>query len=232
MKPHISKTKMIILLILGMIGCIFMAGSDWIMIYGDPAYNGKLAWLTQGVIQIEPWKNSLAMLLAFPAVIFYCIALLSIKDYFKEEHHKKVYSLLTTIGFTPWLCLHLFYVMILYIFAWLQKNGHQDVSYLVGEKLFEQFGWIVILGEVIIFIPFLYLGIATVLSKTVFSRWMVFNNPLLIYIILKIGTMFMPDTAFRLAFTNGLMSESMMIFFIIYLISTIFIKDRSLGKLF
>ena len=232
MKPHISKTKMIILLITGIIGCVFMAGSDWIMIYGDTAYHGKLAWLTQGVIQIEPWRNSLAMLLAFPAVILYCIALTGMKDYFKDELGKKIYSFLTTVGFTPWLCLHLFYIMILYIFAWLQKNGHKDVSYLVGEKLFEQFGWVVIVGEIIIVIPFLYLCVATIFSKTVFSKWMALNNPLLIYVVLKIVTMFMPDTPLRLAFTNGLMSESMLVFFLIYIIGTIFIKDRSLGKIF
>lgn len=32
--------------------------------------------------------------------------------------------------------------------------------------------------------------------------------------VLKLLTMLMPDSAFRLAFTNGLMSESMLIWFV------------------
>ncbi|MFR0733479.1 MAG: hypothetical protein ACLSHU_04060 [Oscillospiraceae bacterium] len=39
------------------------------------------------------------------------------------------------------------------------------------------------------------------------------SNPLIFYLLLKLITLLMPDCPFRLAFTNGLMSESMMIWF-------------------
>ncbi|MCI6376680.1 MAG: hypothetical protein MR842_02810 [Clostridiales bacterium] len=47
----------------------------------------------------------------------------------------------------------------------------------------------------------------------VFPRWMALCNLLIFYALLKLVTMPMPDGAFRLAFTNGLMSESMALWF-------------------
>lgn len=46
-----------------------------------------------------------------------------------------------------------------------------------------------------------------------FPRWMALRNPLIFYALLKLVTMLMPDSAFRLAFANGLMSESMALWF-------------------
>ena len=69
------------LLLLGLLGCLCYGCGDWLMIYGDPQpLSNKLYWLTQGVIGIAPWRNSLAMLLAFPGILFYgifCIAIIN-----------------------------------------------------------------------------------------------------------------------------------------------------------
>lgn len=66
---------------------------------------------------------------------------------------EKIYHYLNAFGLTPWMCLHLFYIMILYLYTWMTGHGYADVA--------------------------------------------------------------LPDTAFRLGFTNGLMSESMIFFFIL-----------------
>ena len=76
------------------------------MIYGDPQpLSNKLYWLTQGVIGIAPWRNSLAMLLAFPGILFYGIALFSMERYIITEKDKKVYHWLNVFGLTPWIAL-------------------------------------------------------------------------------------------------------------------------------
>ena len=56
-------------------------------------------------------------------------------------------------------------------------------------------------------------------GKTVFPRWMAFTNVLVIFALLKGISLLMPVSAFRLGFTNGLMSESMVIWFGIILFS-------------
>ncbi|WP_370768518.1 DUF6796 family protein [Ruminococcus sp.] len=61
-------------------------------------------------------RNSLAMLLSFPGIIFYGIALFSISDFIRENRQKKIYKTLTSFGLMPWLSLHLFYIMILFLF--------------------------------------------------------------------------------------------------------------------
>ena len=50
-------------------------------------------------------------------------------------------------------------------------------------------------------------------GKTIFPRWMTFTNVLIIFGVLKSVSLLIPVSAFRLGFTNGLMSESMIVWF-------------------
>lgn len=83
-----NKKKLSMAMICGILGCLCYGGGDWLMIYGDTAYAGKLMWLTQGVTQIAGWRNSLAMMLAFPGIICYGIALFYLEKafVFKEDY--------------------------------------------------------------------------------------------------------------------------------------------------
>ena len=219
MSHSISNKQLRLCLLCGLLGCLFMGGSDWLMIYGDTSFTGSLAWLTQGVAQISPGRNALSLVLAFPAVVFYAVALFSVKHLLREERPQKIYSGLTAVGMTPWLCLHLFYIMILFLFGFLVRGGQEALAHQACEALFHQFVFLVPLGEAIILLPFLYLFYVTVTGKSVYPRAMALNNPLLIYVVLKVLTGFMPDVPARLAFVNGLMSESMFLWFLILMIA-------------
>ena len=183
------------------------------MIYGDTAHNGVLFWLTVGVAQIPPWRNNLAMALSFPGIIFYGIALFSAASFLSDEKDRKRYQALTAFSLTPWLCLHLFYIMILYIFAWMSGNRYEAAALPVGEALFTHFAWLVPISEAFMLPPYLYWGWLLLRGRSVFPQWMVLSNPLIFYAVLKLLTLLMPDSPFRLAFTNGLMSESMALWF-------------------
>ena len=41
--------KTVMYMMCGLMGCIFMGISDWLMIFSDASYEGPLAWLTVGV---------------------------------------------------------------------------------------------------------------------------------------------------------------------------------------
>ena len=209
---------MLRLLLCGLLGCLLMGGSDWLMIYGDTAFTGELAWLTTGVANIPPQRNALALLLAFPAVLCYAPALFAVRHFMRDAAQQRTYSALTATGLTPWLCIHLFYVMILFLFAWLTGNGQDELAHAAGEALFHQFAWIIPLGEVIMLLPFLYFFYVTVQGSTLFPRWMALNNPLVFYVVLKALSALLPEVPFRLAFVNGLMSEAMLLWFIIWII--------------
>ena len=56
---------------------------------GDVTHMGSLYWLTSGTAEIPERRNSLAMLLSFPGIIFYGIALFSISDFIRENRQKK-----------------------------------------------------------------------------------------------------------------------------------------------
>ena len=200
-------------LLCGMLGCLCYGGGDWLMMYGNPAYEGALSWLTAGVAAIPQWRFNLAMALAFPGIILYGVALFAVQGYIKAEKHRKIYHYLNAFGLTPWIALHLFYVMILTLFAWMHGNGYAAEALPVCEGLFRRLSWLVPVSEIMMLPVFLYWFYLQITGKTVFPKWMAFTNVLLIYAALKGVSLLLPESAFRLGFTNGLMSESMLLWF-------------------
>ncbi len=202
-------------LICGIVGCLCYGGGDWLMMYGDPSHTGKLIWLTNGTAQIPQWRYVLAMVLAFPGNIFDGIALFAVQGYIREEKQRKVYHYLNAFGLTPWIALHLIYVVILSLFAWLSNNGFAGDAVKISEALFGQFSWLVPVSEVLMLPVFLYWFYLQITDKTVFKKGMAATNVLVIFAVLKTIASIMPESAFRLGFKNGLMSESMIIWFLL-----------------
>ena len=205
-------------LLCGMLGCLCYGGGDWLMMYGNPAYHGTLSWLTEGIAVIPQGRYNLAMALAFPGIILYGIALFAVEGYIKEEKHRRIYHWLNAFGLTPWIALHLFYVMILTLFAWMNGNGYATEALPVCEGLFSRLSWLVPVSEALMLPVFLYWFWLQLRGKTVFPRGMAFTNVLILFALLKGLSLVMPVSAFRLGFTNGLMSESMILWFGIMLI--------------
>jgi len=213
MKKHMKTA-----LLCGILGCLCYGGGDWLMMVGNPAYHGTLSWLTEGVATIPQWRFNLAMALAFPGIILYGIALFAVEGYIKDGKQRKVYHYLNAFGLTPWIALHLFYVMILTLFSWMHGNGYTDSALAVCEGLFSRLSWLVPVSEALMLPVFLYWFWLQLRGKTVFPKGMAFTNVLIIFALLKGLSLAMPVSAFRLGFTNGLMSESMILWFGIMLI--------------
>ena len=200
-------------LLCGMLGCICFGSGDWLMIFGDPAHTGKLAWLTTGTALIPQWRFNMAMALAFPGIILYGIALFALDAYIREEKQRKVYHYLNAFGLTPWIALHLFYIMILTLFSWMNSNGYAAEAATVCEGLFSRLSWLVPASEVMMLPVFIYWFCLQISGRTIFPRWMAFTNVLVIFTALKGLSFLLPVSAFRLGFINGLMSESMIVWF-------------------
>lgn len=210
-----QKKKMSLAMLCGILGCLCYGGGDWLMMYGDTAYSGKLSWLTAGVAQIPAWRNNLAMILAFPGILCYGIALFYLGTFIKQKKERTVYHYLNAFGLTPWMCLHIFYIMILYLYAWMTKQGYGEIALMTCEALFHHLSWIVVVSEIVMLPVFVYWFYLVAAQKTILPRAAALGNVLVFYLIFKIIVSILPDNAFRLGFTNGLMSESMLLFFIV-----------------
>ena len=208
-----KKNRMNTALACGMLGCLCYGGGDWLMMYGNPTYHGTLSWLTEGVAAMPQWRFDLAMVLAFPGILLYGIALFAVQGFITGERQRKVYHYLNAFGLTPWIALHLFYIMILVLFSWMNANGFAAEALTVCEGLFSRLSWLVPVSEALILPVFLYWFYLQITGKTVFPKTMAFTNALILYAVLKGISLLLPVSAFRLGFTNGLMSESMILWF-------------------
>ena len=133
--------------------------------------------------------------------------------YIRGNNERKVYHYLNAFGLTPWIALHLFYIMILVLYSWMNVNGFASEALAVCEGLFSCMSWFVPVSEALMMPVFIYWFYLQITGKTVFPRAMAFTNVLIIFGILKGISNLLPVSAFRLGFTNGLMSESMILCF-------------------
>lgn len=207
------QKKLTIALLCGMLGCVCFGAGDWLMLFGETAHEGELYWLTEGTAQIPAWRNALAMALSFPGIVLYGIALFAVQNFIKGEKQRRRYHYLTAFGLTPWLCLHLLYIMILYVFAWLRKSEYSAAALPTAQAMYTQFQWLVPVSEVLMLVPFVYWIALTAMGGSVFPRWSALIDPLTVYLLLSLGKVILPDNAFRIGFVNGLMSESMLVWF-------------------
>lgn len=69
---------------------------------------------------------------------------------------EKIYHYLNAFGLTPWMCLHLFYIMILYLYTWMTGHGYADAALPACEALFDHLSWVIIVSEVVMLPVFLY----------------------------------------------------------------------------
>lgn len=217
-----KKKKMIICFIFGMLGCLCFGGGDWLMAYGAFEHTGSIWWLTQGVANISSARNSAAMALSFPGIIFYAIGLFGAAGGIKDSKERRIYRILNIFGLTPWLCLHIFYVELLNTYAVMYQNGLSASADIVCEGVFGNLSWIIILSEALMLPPFIYWIYLQIRGRTYFPRMFVLSpgNVLFTYAILYVVKMLLPESAFRVGFTNGLMSESMIFWFAWLLIFT------------
>ena len=103
--------------------------------------------------------------------------------------------------------------LILTLFAWLNRNGFADDATAICEGLYAPLSWLVPVSEALMVPVFVWWFWLQISGKTIFPRWMAFTNVLIIFGVLKSVSLLIPVSAFRLGFTNGLMSESMIVWF-------------------
>ena len=116
--------------------------------------------------------------------------------------------------------------MILSLFAWLNNNGFPEDAITICEAMYGNFSWLVPVSEVLMLPVFLYWFYLQITGRTVFRKSMAFTSVLVIFAVLKTIAAIMPKSAFKLGFTNGLMSESMIVWFILIYSEIGIVKER------
>ncbi len=207
-----------LLLLTGLLGCLCFGTGDWLMLFADATAKGKISWLTVGAAQIAPWRFTIAMILAFPGILAYALALFGWEAYIPQEKDRRLYHVLNIVGLLPWIALHLFYILILSFFGSLCRAGEEALALRVCEEVFSQFQWLPLVSEAFMLPVFLFWSFLLLRKKTLLPRGMILTHVLVFYCLLSaFGRIFLTG-AFQLGFRNGLMSESMALSFLALLL--------------
>lgn len=217
------------LIAIGMLGSFFYGFSDWIMKYGDPTpLSSKSSWFTKGTAEIPGWRYVLAMLLAYPGTIFYIIGLFSFERYILNEKHRMIFHYLNIVNVTPWMALHLIFIVIMYAFHFMMSNGYSDVAIPIAEDLYTHFSWIIPASLLFMFPVFIYYLYLIVTGRTTFRKIMGLAHMIPIIIVQYIIIFMLPDSAIKVGLINACSNQSIFISFFIFYIHSYFtsISDK------
>lgn len=142
----------------------------------------------------------------------------SLQNFIRNEKDRKIYHYLNAFGLTPWIAIHLFYTMLFVLFAWLHNNGCQEKASVIVEALYHRFSWFVLAGQFVMLPVYFFWFYLQVAGKTIFPKIFSLTNVLFILMILKGLSHLLPNLPYKIAFINGLMSESMFLWFMLMIL--------------
>lgn len=212
--PQANRRRAVLSLGTGLAGAVLIVLSDWLMIFGDAAYDGELFWLTEGVKNIPAWRSTLALVIFLPGVIFCAGALFSLEPWLKPGKRRAWWRYLTAYSLIPWLALHLLFMLILFLYAWLSQNGFAAAALPACTALFRHFYWLIPAGSLLIVLPFGFWLLCVLRGQSFLPRPWAAANPLIFFLLLVPLRLFLPQSPWRPALANSLMSLALFFFFL------------------
>lgn len=200
-------------LILGMLGALMLAAGDWLMIFGDPAHKGNMFWLSEGVKHIPAWRNTLALALGIPGVIFSAIALLSLEMLVKPGVRRMYWRYLTSYSLLPWLTVHTVLGLQLFTFGWMSRNGHEAATLPLAEAMNAHFFWMALICYLLITVPFILWLVMGLRGKLRVPKPLALVSPVITVPVLVLLRPLIPNGPFRPGYMNGEISTSFFLFF-------------------
>jgi len=204
---------------MGALGALLFLFSDFIMIYGDPTpLSNKVGTLTVGISQVPAWKNNLAMAIGFIAIFPYSVGLFSLENLITNKTKKTIYHYLNIIGLTQWLLLHFIFIALFYAFHFMMTEGYKDVAVPISEALFHHFIWIIPVCLILMAPSFAYYLWLTIRGHTLLNKYMGLLHMAVFMIVLSVIKMFLPESSFKIGFSNALSNISILLYFICLII--------------
>lgn len=222
-----TDTGLLFNLALGMIGALLLAFGDWTMIYGDPQHTPGFFWLSEGAKHIPDWRNTLALATGIPGVILCAMGMLSLEHAVKPGMRRINWRYLTAYSLLPWLTVHAFIVMQIYLFGWMSRNGYEEAAFPTLQALNEHFSWMALVCYGLIMIPFIMWLVLGLRGRLRTPRLMGLVNPIVFVPILVLLRPLIPNGPAKPGYINGEISTSFFLFFLGIFLYFLFSQKRS-----
>lgn len=214
--PKRSKRDLYFLIATIIAAALALTG-DLLIGYAVPGGLGKYKMVQEGWSQVQIWRPTLSLILASIAFPFYLPGLYVVSKRFEETSPRsgKAFFLTSFAASTGWLMVHAVYCVPQFTYKYLFDAGYPDLAIKLTDKMLEMSVPSIFVSSGAMLAAFVILFAVIIRKRTIYSRWCVLMNPIVISLITILLVYIFPDSVFFGCLSMCKMNLGMFLFFIV-----------------
>ncbi|MEI8199524.1 MAG: DUF6796 family protein [Eubacteriales bacterium] len=197
--------------------CLLALTGDLLIGWVEPGSLGKYGMIQAGWPQVAIWRPTLSLILASIAFPFYLPGLYAVSKRIEETSPGagRVFLFASFASSTGWLLIHAAFCIPQFAFKYIYDAGYPDLAVKLTDKMLEMTVPSVIVSSLLMITAFGVLFVVIVRSKTVYGRWFVLMNPLVVAPATILLAAIFPDSIFFAGLNMCKMNLGMFLFFLV-----------------
>lgn len=204
------------LMILTIVGTAMALAGDLLIGAVVPGALGKYGIVQESWSKVAVWRPTLSMTLASLAFPLYLPGLYAVSKRMEETSPKagKAFMFASFATSTGWLLIHAVYCAPQFVYKYLFDAGYPDLAVRLTDKMLDLSIPSVTVSGLAMLTAFIILFVIIITGKTIYSRWLVLFNPLVIVAVTLLLTFVFPDSILISSISMCKMNLGMFLFFI------------------
>jgi len=196
-------------------GAIALTG-DLLIGYTMPGLFGKYGVVQDSWSQVAVWRPALSLFLASLAFPFYLPGLYVVSKRIEKTSPKsgKAFLITSFAASTGWLMVHAVFCIPQFVFIYLSDAGYPELAWKLTDTMLDMFLPSIAISSSAMLIAFLLLFEVIVRKRTIYSRWYVLMNPIVIVVVILLLVGLLPNSIFLNCLSMCKMNLGMFLFFI------------------
>jgi hypothetical protein len=203
--------------LLTIVGSLLALAGDLLIGWVDPGALGTYGMIQSSWSQIPAWRPALSLLLASAAFPLFLPGLLVLSRRIAESFPKagKAFCITSFFAGTGWLFIHAGFCIPEFTYKYVYDAGYPDLAVRLTDKMLYIFTSSIIVSSLSMLTAFAILFTVIITGKTIYSRWCVLMNPIIIVMISTVLTYVFPTSIFIGGVGMCKMNLGMFLFFIV-----------------
>ncbi len=226
----LKEYKHLFYLVTALAGSILAIIGDFLIGYITPGAIGKYGFIQVGWSELSTFRLTLSLFFASIAFVLYLLGIYVIKRQIAGTSKKtaKIFYSAASGAVIGGLYIHVLYCVPMFVYQYLYNAGQAEMAIdLAYSVIFVMLPGAIITLTLMVF-AFMVIIVATIRKRTVYSRWSILLNPLVVMILVQSIILFFNFSPFDLEISTNCVNAGLMSFFVNAVIYELKSKRKSI----
>jgi len=227
-----SHNRYLYLILFTAAAALLALSGDLLIGWVEPGSLGRYGMVQEGWPQVAIWRPTLSLILASIAFPFYLPGLYAVSKRIEETSPKagRVFLFASFASSTGWLLIHAAFCIPQFTYKYVYDAGYPDLALKLTDKMLEMAVPSIIVSSLSMIAAFGVLFVLIVRRKTIYDRWFVLMNPLVIAPMTVVLAAIFPDNIFFAGLSMCKMNLGLFLFFLVAAVYEYKRRNRQIGS--